>query len=139
MAAAPGPHMTDMLVGEGKMIRGSYAETVVGAPPDGWTLGHVTLTLRYPDERVPVEAWRRGAFAVHEAEGGARLTHAPTGLRIWTFDTMDGATELAERIEPLADWSSFKEELRGPIGDDLYPKVRGIIDEMDAKATEPQP
>ena len=120
------------------MIRGSYHETVVGTPPEGWTLGHVTLTLRYPDERIPVEAWRRGAFAVHEVELGARLTHAPTGLRIWTCGTMDEAVELADRIEPLADWSAFKEELKGPIGDELYPKVREVIDQMEA-ATEPGP
>lgn len=109
-------------------IRGNYAETVVGAPPEGWTLGHVTLFLRYPEERIPVEAWRRGAFAVHEGDGGGLLTHAPTGLRIWSFATMDEAAELAEKIEPLADWGAIKDEL--PFGTELYPKVRDIIDGM---------
>lgn len=118
------------------MIRERYAETVVGHPPEGWTIGHVTLRLLNPDERIPVEAWRRGAFAVHEAEGGGRLTHAPTGLRIWTCRTIDDAAELAERIEALTDWDSIKKEM--PPGSDLYPKVRDVIDRME-EATEPSP
>jgi hypothetical protein len=112
-------------------IRGGFSETVIGAPPEGWTLGHVTLTLLNPEERVPVEAWRRGAFAVHEAEGGGRLTHAPTGLRIWTCDTMDTAAELAQRIEGLADWESIKKML--PPKTELYPRVRSIIDEIETR------
>lgn len=118
-------------------IRGEFAETVVGMPPEGWTLGHVTLTLRNPPERIAVEAWRRGAFAVHEIfwpESGGRLTHAPTGLKIWRFPTMDEAAELAERIEPLADWGSILESV--PAGTDLYPKVRNIIDEIGNRSAE---
>lgn len=111
-----------------------FADTVVGTPPGGWTLGHVTLTLRCPDRRFPVEAWRRGAFAVHEVYGpvpGARLTHAPTGLKIWFHGTMDEAVELAERLEPLADWGSITKAL--PRGTELYPRVRAIIDEIESR------
>ncbi len=111
-------------------IRAEFEETFVGIPPEGWTLGHVTLVLRSPEERVPVEACRRGAFAIHEAYGCFRLTHAPSGLRIWASPTMDEAAELAERIEPLADWNAFTKEL--PAGTELYPKVRKIIDEIES-------
>ena len=113
-------------------IRGEFAETVVGQPPEGWTLGHVTVTLR-DNKRVPIEAWRRGAFAVHEVfspNKGGRLTHAPTGLKIWFSGTMDQAAELAEKLEPLADWNAITKAL--PLGSDLYPKVRQVIDEMEA-------
>ena len=111
-----------------------FAETVVGQPPEGWALGHVTVTLRNK-ERKPIEAWRRGAFAVHEVFSpikGGRLTHAPTGLKIWFSGSMDEAAELAERLEPLADWSAITKAL--PLGSDLYPKVREIIDAMEANA-----
>lgn len=106
-----------------------FEETVIGTPPDGWSLGHVTVTRRPHMKPKPVEAWRRGAFAVHEVngeEGKGRLTHAPTGLQVWTFETMDKAAELAERIEPLTDWNAIKKEM--PLGSDLYKKVRTIID-----------
>jgi hypothetical protein len=109
-----------------------FAETVVGAPPEGWVLGHVTIMRRTKNAK-PIEAWRRGAFAVHEVfapHHGGRLTHAPTGLANWTFDTMDKAADLAERIEGLADWGTIKSEL--PSGSGLYPKVRAIIDEIEA-------
>lgn len=121
-------------------IRGKFAETVVGAPPEGWTLGHVTLTLHSPPERIAVEAWRRGAFAVHQVfwpESGGRLTHAPTGLKIWCFASMDEAAELAEKIEPLADWNSIREML--PSGTELYPKVRTIIDEIGERGSAAAP
>ncbi len=114
-------------------IRNLFIETVVGAPPDGWTLGHVTITLHHPNERIPVEAWRKGAFAVHPTENpnGARLTHAPTGLRIHSARSMDEAVEFAERIEPFYDWEAIKEKM--PVGTKLYPKVRKIIDEFEAR------
>lgn len=105
-----------------------FEDVVVGSPPDGWTLGHATVNLQN-GRRKPIEAWRRGAFAVHQVNcesGIGRLTHAPTGHMIWTCETMDQAAELAERIESLTDWGAIKEKL--PLGSDLYPKVRAIID-----------
>lgn len=108
-------------------------ETLIGIPPSGWTIGHVTISGRAA--RIPIEAMRHGAFAVHEVErmagNGWRLTHAPTGLQIWTFASVDDAIELAERIESLADWDSIKKEV--PHGTDYYPKVRAVIDEIVAR------
>lgn len=116
------------------VVRGKFLETVLHEPPEGWKHGHVTLTLRYPDERKAVQAWRRGAFAVHELadQKGARLTHAPTGFQIWTCDTMGRAAELAEAIEPLADWAAISEAI--PAGNHLYPKVRAVIDQITLEA-----
>lgn len=107
-----------------------FKETIVGTPPEGWSLGHVTVVLS-DSSRKPIEAWRRGAFAVHELEcesHSARLTHAPTGLNIWNCQTMDEAAELAERIERLTDWNAISKML--PPGSDLYPKVREIADQL---------
>lgn len=113
-------------------IRGVFSKTISGQPIDGWQRGHVSLALKNPSERVPVEAWRRGAFAIHEVAGGdgdvARLTHAPTGLGIYTFNTAGQAAECVKRIEPLADWESINKEMQS--GSDLYHKVRPIIDEI---------
>jgi hypothetical protein len=112
------------------VIRNKYIETVVERPPEGWTLGHVTLHLHNPDERIPVEAWRRGAFAIHERmdyDGKtAVLSHAPTGLCVNNFASMDDAAECAERLEPLTDWAAISERFEA--GSDLYPKVRGIVE-----------
>lgn len=113
------------------MIRGELIETVVGAPPEGWTLGHVTLQLHGPDERIPVEAWRRGPFAVHEINAAmkGRLTHAPTGLRIVSdFASMDEAVICAEKIEPLTDWLSIKERFGSGGSAGLYERVREAAD-----------
>lgn len=115
-------------------IRGVFNTTITGSPLEGWQRGHVSLALRNPPERLPVEAWRHGAFAIHETFGydgeGARLTHAPTGLAIYTFDTKDQAAECVKHIEPLADWDSIKSEMKS--GSDLYHKVRPIIEEITA-------
>src|SRR5262245_46124982 len=92
---------------EPETLRGEFFETVVERPPKGWKLGYFTLSLRNPDEHKVIEAWRHGAFAVHQVRSGGRLSHAPTGLGIWTFDTLDLAAECAERIEPLAAWEDF--------------------------------
>jgi len=111
------------------MIRGEFIETIVGAPPEGWTLGHVTLQLYGPEERIPVEAWRRGPFAVHEVEREmrGRLTHAPTGLKIaLDFASMDDAVACAEKIEPLADWYAIKERFKSGGSEGLYERVRDI-------------
>lgn len=118
----------------GKAIRGELIATISRQPPEGWTAGHVSVTLKHHDERVAIEAWRRGPFAVHETTwptSGARLTHAPTGLKIWSFDSMAAACALAEKIEPLADWDTIKDEM--PSGSELYPKVRAAIDEIEAR------
>jgi hypothetical protein len=110
------------------MIRSELHETIVGSPPEGWSLGHVTIDLKNPDERVAVEAFRRGVFAIHQVWSGRwRLSHAPTGLQIWTTDTLGKTAELADRILPLADWGAI--EKMEPSGSPLYPKVRAVIDE----------
>ena len=116
------------------MIRNEFLETCVGRPSEGWTLGHVTITLKNPDERIPVEAWRKGAFAVHPTLGGARLTHAPTGLSIYHARSMDEAVEFAERIEPFTDWQAIKEKM--PSGSDLYPKVREVRWEFELRSED---
>ncbi len=106
-------------------------DTVVGVPPEGWTIGHFTLQLYGPEERLPVEAWRKGAFAIHErinrdGTKEAVLSHAPTGLRINSFETMDECAECAEQIEPFADWGSITKKF--DTGSDLYPKVRDVVE-----------
>jgi hypothetical protein len=113
-----------------KVGRIEFPEIIVGLPPDGWTMGHVTVKT---DERPPfiVECWAHGAFAVHplEIESGsprkrlARLSHKPTGLNIGTFETLDLATEAAELIEPLTNWNAIKARLTDP---DLSKKVTGL-------------
>jgi hypothetical protein len=117
-------------------IRGIFNRTISGSPFEGWQHGHVSLALRNPPERLPVEAWRRGAFAIHKTFGydgeGARLTHAPTGLAIYTFETKGQAAECVKRIEPLADWDSIKSKMQS--GSDLYHKVRPIIDEISTNS-----
>jgi hypothetical protein len=114
------------------MIRQEFMETVLGAPPEGWTMGYLTLDLNYPKERIPVEAWRRGAFAIHEGMNSdgkiAILSHAPTGLRINAFATMDEAAECAEKIEPFTDWNAITKKFE--TGSDLYPKVRDAVEEI---------
>lgn len=119
------------------MIRDEFIETIVERPPEGWTLGHVTLDLHYPDERIPVEAWRRNAFAIHERVGSygkeAVLTHAPTGLRIYSFSTMDDAVECAEKIEPLTDWSAINKKF--DTGSELFPKVRKVVESIKDSGT----
>lgn len=116
---------------ERKLIQGEFYGTAVGAPPDGWTPGHATLTLKSPDDRVAIEAWRSGAFAIHEVRFGWHLTHVPTGLRIWTFDTPELAAECAQRIRSFADFDAIKEKM--PKGSDLYPRVRAVIDEIEQR------
>lgn len=109
-------------------IRDEFVEIIVGAPPEGWTLGHVTLHLHSPEERVSVEAWRRGAFAVHEVRGSqpCRLTHAPTGLAINSFETMDDAVMCAEQIESFTDWPAITQMMT--TGSDLFPRVKEVVD-----------
>lgn len=122
------------------MIRQEFIETVVENPPEGWTLGHFTVDLHSPKERIPVEAWRRGAFAVHErcnSDGSkcAVLSHAPTGLRINSFSTMDDAAECAEKIEPLTDWNAITKKF--DTGSELYPKVRDVVEEIKNRPGDP--
>jgi hypothetical protein len=113
------------------VLEGEFLETVSRQPPEGWSLGHVIVVLR-SEKKLTVEAWRRGAFAVHEVIlpiNGARLTHVHCGLQIWTFETLDKADECAEALEPLADWDAFKEIM--PEGHYLYPKVWEIVQRVD--------
>lgn len=121
------------------MIRQEFLTTVVERPPEGWTLGYFTLNLHYPDERIPVEAWRRGAFAVHERVGSdgkqAVLSHAPTGLRINSFSTMDEAAECAEKIEPLTDWNAITKKF--DTGSELFPKVRDVVEAIKNRPLDP--
>jgi hypothetical protein len=120
-------------------VRDEFIETIVGTPPTGWTLGHVTLQLYRPEERVPVEAWRCGAFAVHQVqrELPARLTHAPTGLRIDDFETMDDAVMCAEQIEPFTDWAAITK--RFETGSDLYPRVKAVANVVKWRPSEHAP
>lgn len=118
-------------------------ETMIGHPPVGWTLGHVTIALTRNGKlkgSQPIEAMRRGAFAVHEVELSDgrkwRLSHAPSGLQVWTFDQLEQAIELAERIESFTAWSEITKML--PIGTDLYPKVQAVIDEIEGSGLSPQ-
>ena len=110
---------------------------LVGLPPEGWSIGHMKIHPKDPkSEPCPVitEAWTKGAFAIHLTKhGGARLSHVPTGMGIWTFETPDLAAECAEKIEPFTDWSAIKDGIRA--GGDLYPKVRSIIDQIEADAS----
>ena len=112
-------------------LHNELIETVIGIPPPGWSLGHVTINGRN-GQRMPIEAMRHGHFAVHEVERmagrGWRLTHAPSGLQIWTFPTLEQAIELAERIEGFTDWGAFDKML--PAGTDLYPRVREVVDHI---------
>ncbi len=105
-------------------------KSTVNCPvPDGWSLGHATIRGLRGGEKMAIEALRYGAFAVHETiSGNWRLTHAPSGLQIWTFNNQTQAVELAKRIETFTDWNAIKDTL--PEGSDLYPKVREIIDEL---------
>jgi hypothetical protein len=101
-------------------------------PPEGWTLGHVTIQGRDDGDAEPIEALRHGSFAVHEIVGGDdnywRVSHAPSGLRIWEFRKIKDAIALAERIEAFTDWNAIKGVM--PRGSELYPKVRAVIDEI---------
>lgn len=112
-------------------IRNYYLETTDCAPPNGWTRGHVTLHLVHPDERVAVEAWRRGAFAVHptNACGHAVITHASTGRGIWTSRSMEEGALIVERIEPLANWEAIDVNEKPALRD----KVRSVIDEIEQR------
>lgn len=114
-------------------IRNEFAETVSGEAPEGWERGHVTIQLKDPDEKVAVEAWRKGAFAIHEIINPvrARLTHAPTGLQIYSTTDAATAAEFAARIEPFTNWDDIKERM--PSGSDLYPKVRQVRWEFEAR------
>jgi len=114
-------------------IREEFLDTVTGNAPEGWDKGNVIVHIERPRVRkIQVEAWRRGPFALHEREfSGERetiLTHAPTGLRIYSFPSVEQVIELAERIEPLADWSAITKKM--PPGSDLYPKVREVVDDI---------
>lgn len=113
-------------------VRHELIETLIAIPPQGWSIGHVTIQGRSDSDKAPIEALRRGAFAVHEVYSldgkGWRVSHAPTGLQIWTFDSMDEAILLVESIESFTDWHSISKML--PYGTELYPKVRAEIDRI---------
>lgn len=115
-------------------IRGEFLEKISGAAPVGWERGDVLLTLEHPDERISIEAWRKGAFAIHETQWphGARLTHAPSGLSVYYARDVAEAAEFADRIEPFTDWGAIKEKM--PHGSDLYPKVREVRLEFNARS-----
>ncbi|WP_316176196.1 hypothetical protein [Bradyrhizobium sp. SZCCHNRI1073] len=118
------------------MIDEEFLDTVIGPAPEGWALGEVIIQIERPKrKRLQVEAWKRGPFAMHEREFAdgreTVLTHAPTGLRIFSFPSVEQTIELADRIEPLTDWSAITKKM--PLGSDLYPKVREIIDDINQR------
>lgn len=90
-------------------------------PPPGWQRGAVLVQMdEIPEkdliERPLVEAWTRGAFAVHPVRcGGERLgnlTHIPTGLAITApLPTLADAVTLAHAIEGLTNWHAITERL----------------------------
>lgn len=103
-------------------------------PPEGWTLGEVTITIERPEKKkIPVMAWRLGALAVHERISvglkEAVITHGPTGLRIYSFPTKEIAAECAEMLEPLTDWAAISKVMKR--GSRLFPKVKKIIGEIE--------
>lgn len=111
-------------------LKDELVMTVRGDVPEGWSLGHATIRGLNHDEKIAIEALRCGSFAVHETIGGNwRLSHAPTGLQIWTFGSRRQALELAKRIEAFTDWSAIKDTL--PKGSELYPKVREVVHELE--------
>lgn len=113
------------------MLRNYFCQTLegVGSPPVGWEIGHVTLHLIHPEEKAVVEAWRRGAFAVHPADGcHGVITHAPTGRGLWTARSMGHAAKMVEAIEPLADWQTVQPGINPALRD----RTRKIIDEFEA-------
>ena len=104
-------------------------EIITGAPPDGWEDGELSI-LRNNGLRSTIEAWLRGAFAIHRDKGGNwRLSHVPTGLQIYTVSSVGAAAALADKIEPLTDWSAIKKAF--PLGSELYPKVKLAVDEVE--------
>lgn len=108
-----------------------FYPTLSRAPErDGWSAGQVTIQMRDPKERLIVEAWRRGPFAVHETVGGATLTHVPTGFAVCRFNEMEQCAECAERIEGFDDFAA--RDTSYPVGSDVYPKVRTVIDDINA-------
>lgn len=118
-------------------LRDTFELELVGSPPEGWYTGHMKIFPKHPEhEEGPVitEAWIKGAFAIHlTKDGEARLSHIPTGMGIWTFETPDLAAEFAQEIEGLANWHELK---RQPAGSELYPKVRSVIDRIEALTSE---
>lgn len=107
-------------------IRNYFSETI-GPPPDGWQSGHVTLQLIHPDERVPVEAWVRGAFAIHGVVNSELvvITHVPSGKSVWTARDGRDATAIVEQIEPLTAWQTVKPDTK------LRDRVREIINKIE--------
>lgn len=113
-------------------LRDTFELELVGSAPPGWTTGHMKIHAKRPEEEdgpVITEAWIKGAFAIHLTKGGgARLSHIPTGMGIWTFDNPDLAVECAENIEGFANWQEV-----GVQSSDgkLYKKVRPVIDRIE--------
>jgi hypothetical protein len=116
-----------------------FLPTVMEAEaPEGWSLGYVTIMIERPEcKRLPVEAWRRGPFAIHgrqywgddeERQTESVLTHAPTGLRISSFGSADIAAEFAAKIEPLGDWEGITAKQER--GCELFFKVRDVLDQI---------
>jgi hypothetical protein len=111
-------------------IRDLFNETLPEAATaaEGFERGFVMLQLKDPPERVPVEAWVRGPFAIHfTVHGCAKITHRATGLHIWTFDELDEASEAVKKIEGLTDWGAFdKPTTRNDVADKVEVICRGI-------------
>ena len=114
-------------------LRDTFELEMVGLPPKGWALGHMKIHAKRPEQEdgpVITEAWTRGAFAIHRTkDGGARLSHIPTGMGIWTFESPDLAAQCAEEIGGFANWQKVEPQ---KLGSDLYKRVRPVIDRIHA-------
>lgn len=114
-------------------LRDTFELELAGAAPDGWNVGHMKIHAQRPeieDGPVITEAWTKGAFAIHlTKDGGARLSHIPTGMGISTFETPELAAKCADNIESFANWEEVGPQITGS---ELYQKVRPVIDRINA-------
>jgi hypothetical protein len=112
-------------------LRDTFQLELTGTPPDGWVAGHMKIHAKRPEQEdgpVITEAWTKGSFAIHFVkDGGARLSHIPTGMGIYSFETPELAAMCADEIAGFADWSKVEAQL---MASDLYQKVRPVIDRI---------
>jgi len=114
-------------------LRDTFKLELAGSTPEGWAVGSMKIHAKNPEQEygsVITEAWTKGAFAIHlTKDGGARLSHTPTGMGIWTFETPEFAAQCADEIGGFANWEKVKPQ---KLGSDLYKRVRPVIDRIDA-------
>jgi hypothetical protein len=114
--------------------RYEYLETMVGKPPEGWTLD-TTLLREGPDVILcEVECWLRSGLAVHEFVVGerrlGRITHKRTGFRIVDCASLDDAAMAAEMIEDVAKWSEIKSLADAASDKTRWPTIKRRIESV---------